>query len=222
MAVLEEAGIAILSPIASLWQGFIAVFPGLVAALVIIILGYFISLLLGHVVKIVLRKFGADKILGKVKAPASLQNFSVSSMTGRLTKWYVFIIFLGEAANVLSLGVLSNLFTRFVMWLPQLIVALLAVFVGFIVAYYVGHVIESDIKLKGARTMAKVFEYVILFIAFVIALEQIGLEVDLLKNSFLLVLGALSFGVALAIGLSFGLGLKGNAAKAFADLKKKF
>ncbi|MFH1065386.1 MAG: hypothetical protein V1734_02665 [Nanoarchaeota archaeon] len=222
MAVLEEAGIAILSPLASLWQGFIAIFPGLVAALIIIILGYFVSLLLGHVVKIVLGKLGADKIMGKVKAPSSLQNFSVSSMTGRLTKWYVFIIFLGEAANILKLGVLSELFTRFVLWLPQLIIALLAVFVGFIVAYYVGHVIESDIKLKGAKTMAKVFEYVILFIAFVIALEQIGLQVDLLKNAFLIVLGALGLGVALAIGLSFGLGLKGDAAKMFANMKKKF
>ena len=199
-----------------------AIFPGLVAALLIIILGYFISLLLGYVAKFVLRKLGADKILGKVKAPASLQNFSVSGITGRLVKWYVFIIFLGEAAGILNLGVLSELFTRFVLWLPQLIVAMMAVFVGFIVAYYVGHVIEADIKLKGARTMAKVFEYVILFIAFVIALEQIGLQVDLLKNAFLLVLGALSFGVALAIGLSFGLGLKGNAAKMFADMKKKF
>lgn len=222
MAVLEEAGIALLSPLASLWQGFIAIFPGLVAALIIIILGYFISLLLGHVAKIVLGKIGADKIMGKVKAPASLQNFSVSSMTGRLIKWYVFIIFLGEAASVLELGVLSELFTRFVLWLPQLIVALLAVFVGFIVAYYVGHIIESDIKLKGAKTMAKVFEYVILFIAFVIALEQIGLQVDLLKNTFLLLVGSLGLGVAIAIGLSFGLGLKGDAARMFGNLKKKF
>lgn len=222
MAILEEAGLAVVSPIASLYKEFVAIFPGLVAALLIIILGYFISLLLGYVAKFVLRKLGADKILGKVKAPASLQNFSVSGITGRLVKWYVFIIFLGEAAGILNLGVLSELFTRFVLWLPQLIVAMMAVFVGFIVAYYVGHVIEADIKLKGARTMAKVFEYVILFIAFVIALEQIGLQVDLLKNAFLLVLGALSFGVALAIGLSFGLGLKGNAAKMFADMKKKF
>ncbi|MEK6863871.1 MAG: hypothetical protein AABX27_01145 [Nanoarchaeota archaeon] len=222
MAILEEAGLAVVSPIASLYKEFVAIFPGLVAALLIIILGYFISLLLGYVAKFVLRKLGADKILGKVKAPVSLQDFSVSGITGRLVKWYVFIIFLGEAAGILNLGVLSELFTRFVLWLPQLIVAMMAVFVGFIVAYYVGHVIEADIKLKGARTMAKVFEYVILFIAFVIALEQIGLQVDLLKNAFLLVLGALSFGVALAIGLSFGLGLKGNAAKMFADMKKKF
>lgn len=222
MAIFEDAGVAILSPLGSLWQGFVAVFPGLIAALIIIVLGYFISLLLGHVVKFMLGKIGADKVMAKVKAPGSLQKFSISGITGRLTKWYVFIIFLGEAANVLNLGLLSNLFARFVLWLPQLIVALLAVFVGFVVAYYVGHVIESDVKLKGSKTMAKVFEYVILFIAFVIALEQIGIQVDLLKNAFLIILGALGLGFALAIGLSFGLGLKGNANKMFADLKRKF
>ncbi|MDD4878217.1 MAG: hypothetical protein PHO02_04230 [Candidatus Nanoarchaeia archaeon] len=222
MAVLEDAGVAIVTPIGSLWQSFVAVFPGLVAALIIIVLGYFISLLLGHVVKFVLGKLGADKIMSKVKAPDALQKFSVSGITGRLTKWYVFILFLGESANVMNLGILSNMFTRFVLWLPQLIIAMLAVFVGFIVAYYVGHIIEADIKMKGSRTMARVFEYVILFIAFVIALEQIGIQVDLLKNTFLILIGALGLGVAIAIGLSFGLGLKGNTAKMFADLKRKF
>ncbi|MDI6737433.1 MAG: hypothetical protein QME12_02845 [Nanoarchaeota archaeon] len=222
MAVFEEAGIAILTPIGSLWQGFLAVFPGLVAALIIIVLGYFVSLLFGHVVKFLLRKIGSDKVLAKVKAPDALQKFSISGITGRLTKWYVFIIFLGEAANVLNLGIMSDMFARFVLWLPQLIIALLAVFTGFVVAYYVGHVIEKDVALKGSKTMAKVFEYVILFIAFVIALEQIGIQVDLLKNTFLILVGAIGLGIALAIGLSFGLGLKGNAAKMFADLKRKF
>lgn len=222
MAVLEEAGIAILTPVGSLWQGFVKVFPGLIAALIIIVLGYFISLLLGHVVKFVLAKIGSDKVLAKVKAPDALQKFSISGIAGRLTKWYVFIIFLGEAANVLNMGVLSDMFTRFVLWLPQLIIAMLAVFTGFVVAYYVGHIIEKDVGLKGSKTMAKVFEYVILFIAFVIALEQIGIQVDLLKNMFLIIIGALGLGLALAIGLSFGLGLKGNAAKTFAEIKRKF
>ncbi len=221
MAGLEEAGLAILTPLASLWQGFLEVFPGLVAAVIILIIGYFVSLLLGHVVKLVLGKIGADKILGKVKAPQSLQKMSIASITGRLTKWYVFIIFLGEAANVLRLGLLSQLFGRFVLWLPQLIVGLLAVFTGFVVAYYVGHIIESDVKLRGAKVMSKVFEYVILFIAFVIALEQIGIQVDLLKNSFLILLGSLGLGLALAVGLSFGLGMQGKAAKTFESLKKK-
>ena len=220
MAVLEEAGVAIVTPLVSLWQGFLAVFPGLVAAIVIIILGYFISLLLGHVVKVVLRKLNADKIMARVKAPASLQGLSISSITGRLTKWYVFIIFLGEAANVLSLGVMSDMFSRLVLWLPQLIIAMLAVFVGFVVAYYVGHVVETDVKMKGAKSMAKLFEYVIMFIAFVIGLEQIGLQVDLLKSTFLILVAALGFGIALAVGLSFGLGLKAQAAKMFEKVKK--
>ncbi|HII14847.1 MAG TPA: hypothetical protein HA362_00880 [Nanoarchaeota archaeon] len=220
MAVLEEAGLAILSPLESLWQGFLTIFPGLVAAIIILILGYFVSLLVGHVVKVVLRHLNADKILGKVKAPAALQSISVSGITGRLTKWYIFIIFMGEAANVLSLGMLSDMFSRFVLWLPQLIIAMLAVFVGFVVAYYVGHVVETDVKIRGAKSMAKVFEYVILFIAFVIGLEQIGLQVDLLKSTFLILVAALGFGVALAVGLSFGLGLKGQAAKTFEKLKR--
>lgn len=222
MAVFEEAGLAIISPLASLWKEFVAVFPGIVAAIIILIIGYFVSLLLGHVVRIVLAKLKADNILGKVKAPDSLTKLSISSLAGRVTKWYVFIIFLGEAANVLNLGLMSDMFLRLVLWLPQLIVALLSVFVGLIIAYYVGHIIEKDVALKGSRTMARVFEYVIMFIAVVIALEQIGLEVDLLKNTFLILVGSLGLGIALAIGLSFGLGLKGDAAKSFAQLKKKF
>jgi len=221
MALFEEEAIQIITPLANLWNGFVEVFPGIIAAIIILIIGYLVSLLLGYVVKVVLSKLKVDKVLEKIKAPEAISKLRISSIFGQLTKWYIFLIFFGSAVDVLNLGVLSSLMERFALWLPQLIIAILSVFVGLVVAYYVGHLIKEEAAIKGAETAAKLFEYVIIFIAVVIALEQIGIEVSILENTFLILVAAFGFGCALAIGLSFGLGMKAQAAKYFEKAKKK-
>lgn len=219
--VLEEAAVQILHPLVSLWQSFVDVFPGIVAAIIILIIGYFIALLLGHVVRIVLSKLKVDNVLGKVNAPKSVSKVRVSSILGQLTKWYVFIVFLGSAAEVLELGALSELLVRFVLWLPQLIIAILAVFLGLIVAYYVSHIIETEAKVKGAKALGSMFKFIVLFIAIIIALEQIGIEVSILENTFLILIGGVALGAAIALGISFGQGLKGPVAQFIANMKKR-
>ena len=208
MAFFEDAAFQILSPLVNLWQSFVVVFPGIIAAIIILIIGYFVALLLGHVVRIVLAKLKVDGVLGRVDAPKAISKLRISSILGQLTKWYIFIIFLGSAAEVLTLGALSDLLTRFVLWLPQLIIAILSVFLGLIVAYYVSHIIEKEAKIQGSRAVAGLFRVLVLFIAIIIALEQIGIEVSILENTFLILIGGLALGMAIALGMSFGQNLK--------------
>ena len=54
-----------------------------------------------------------------------------------------------------------------------------------------------------------------------IALEQVGLEVSILENTFLILVGGLSLGLAISLGISFGHNLKAPVAKFIANLKKK-
>jgi hypothetical protein len=74
--------------------------------------------------------------------------------------------------------------------------------------------------MKGMRLASRLLNIVIIFLAFVIALEQIGIEVAIIKNTFLIIIGSLGLGVALAIGLAFGLGMKGQANQMFGKFKK--
>ncbi len=221
MVYIEEAASQILTPIVNLWNGFVKIFPGIVAALIILIIGYLFAYLLGRFVKIVLSKLKVDTVLKRVDAPKAVSKVRISAILGQLTKWYVFIIFLGSAAEVLTLGALSNLLTKFVYWLPHLIVGILAVFLGMVVAYYVAHMIEKEANIKGAKQMAMLFKFIVIFISIMIALEQIGLEVEILENTFLILVGGLALGMAIALGMSFGQNLKQPVGKFINQLKKK-
>jgi len=221
MANFEDVAIQLVNPFKELWNQFWQVMPSILIALLLLLAGYFIAYLLGRFVKLILGKLKVDTVLSKVDAPKAISKMNISAILGQLTKWGIFIIFLVSAAEVLKLGALSDLLSKFVVWLPQLIIAILSVFLGLIVAYYVAHIIEKETNIKGSKQMATLFKAIVIFIAIMIALEQVGLEVSILENTFLILVGGLSLGLAISLGISFGHNLKAPVAKFMANLKKK-
>lgn len=211
----------ILNPLFNLWLSFVDIFPGIVAALIILILGYLIGFIMGHAVRIILQKIGIDTQVQKSKLTKSIGNAHISALVGEITKWYIFVIFLQSAVDVLRLGTLSVILTQFALWLPDVIAAVLIVIFGLLFAQYVDLKIQETSKVKGSNTWGKVLKWAITLIIVVIALSQIGIDVSLLENIILLVVGAFAVGIALAIGLSFGLGSKGEAANIVKKITKK-
>ncbi|MFH1229801.1 MAG: hypothetical protein V1678_05270 [Candidatus Aenigmatarchaeota archaeon] len=222
MALIETAAENLLNPLVNLWNSFVSIFPGLIAAIFILIIGYLLALIIGHVVKVVIQRAGIDKAILKFKLPPTIGKIKVSSVLGQITKWYIFIIFIQAAADTVNLGTLSVLLAQFALWLPQLIVAVLAVFLGLFLAHYLSNLIERESQMKGIKYISNLFKVMIMFIAVVIALEQIGVEVSILQNTFLVIIGSIGIGFALAIGLAFGLGLKDKAAGMYESIKKNF
>lgn len=222
MAVLEDVTITVVTPLINLWNGIVEIFPGLVGGLVIAILGYLIALALGHGLRLLLEKAGLDTAVQKLKLPKTVGKLKLSNAFGTLTKWYIFIVFLQAAVDAMNLGTISILLTQLALWLPQLIIAVLAVLAGLFIAHYLANLLEEHSDMKGVRVASSFFKVLIVFIAVVIALEQVGLEVSILENAFLILLASLGLGFALAVGLSFGLGAKEEAKEWLARIRKNF
>ena len=153
-------------------------------------------------------------ILEKLRLDAAVRNAELSkavghthwsSVLGEITKWYIFIIFLQVAIDLLRLGTLTILLDRFVSWMPNIIAAILIVLFGFAVAHYV----ELKVHSKNSGAIASY------------SLKQIGIKVSLLENLVLLVVGAIAVGIAIALGIGLGSAMKGNSQKWIDDLKKK-
>lgn len=206
----------LLNPLINLWNSFVNILPGLVAAIIILIIGYLIAFIIGHAIKLVLQKLGLDNKLAKAKVSKAIGYTHMSAVIGEIIKWYIFVIFIQAAVDVLQLGALSIILNQFAMWLPNVIAAVIVVLFGLIFAHYVAIKIEEHSKVKGIGTLAKGLKIVIIFIVIVIALEQIGVDVSILKNGFLLLIA----GIALAIGLAFGHGGKKHADEAMKKLKR--
>ena len=127
-------------------------------------------------------------------------------------KWIIRFVFLVAAANVLGMTQVSVLLNQILLWLPNLLIAVVILLVAPLLGRFVRGVIEVGAGQMGfgnARILGRIAEIAIVAFAVVIALYQIGIANDLISILFIGVVGA----VAIAFGLAFGLGGREVAAE---------
>lgn len=217
---LVTTGNLILDPLYRLWYSLVGVVPSIILALLILILGYCVAYLIGHLVSLGLDKLGLTARLKKANLMKVAGHTNVPALTGEIVKWFVFVIFLTEAVSVLNLGALSSLLDSFVRWLPNVLVAVVVFFAGVAFVHYLDAKIREHTSMKGMRVISAIVKIIVYFLVIVIGLKQIGVNVDVLQNAFLILVAALGLGVALALGIGLGLGLRGEAEGLLKEAKK--
>ena len=218
--LLTETTVAILNPLQQLWLEAVRVVPNLVGAVLVLVIGVFVASILGHALRVLLEKTKMDLALRKAKLTKAVGHTNVPSLLGELLKWFVIIIFLEQAVSLVNLGSLSALLNAFVLWLPQLLIAVIVFLLGLAGAHFAEFKVLEHTNLKGMRASAKVLKWVIVIVVSLVSLRQIGVDVGVLENTFLVVIAALGAGVALALGIGLGLGLKKEAENVIRDVKK--
>ena len=217
---ISTTGSLILNPLISLWNSFVGILPGIIASIIVLIIGYFIALGIGHLIKMLLEKAGLDSYLEKSKFAKNVGHFHISKVFGEIAKWYIFLIFIQAGVDLLKLGTISALLNEFVLWLPNVIVAAIIVIFGVALAHFVSMKIEEHTVTKGVRFFSKLVKIVIYYIVLVIALQQIGVQASILENSFLLIVGAIAVGIAIALGVGLGKSMQPEGKEIVKDLKE--
>ena len=217
---LSATGVLILNPLVRLWNSFIDILPGIVAAIIILIIGYFVALGIGWGVKRLLEKTGIDKHMAKSKFSGAVGHTQVSGVLGEVTKWYVFLIFLQAGVDLLNLGTLSLYLDRFVLWLPNVIVAALIVIFGLAVTHFICRKIEEHTELKGVAMVSKIVKGVLVVLIVIMSLQQIGVNVRILENLVLLIVGAVAVGLAIAMGIGLGGALKDDGKNIVREVRQ--
>lgn len=219
--MIQEIGDSLVNPIVALWEGFVNVLPGLVGAIIVLLIGYIIAALVSAGIYHVFQKIKLDTwLLEKTKVRKLVGGLKLSQLLAVITKWYLFILFWSPAAGLVKLEGLSHFLTTVAGWVPNAIVSVLVLMVGIVIAGYVGDQIVET-KSKSSRMIGDAAKVVIIIVAALMALEQIGIRVALLQNVVLLLVGGAMAGVAIGIGIAFGLGGKDEAKSAIGKLKKK-
>ncbi|VVB81257.1 Uncharacterised protein [uncultured archaeon] len=217
MALLEEVA----SPFMRLGYGVIDAVPGVIAAILILIVGYIVAWIASRIVGGILDKVRFDRwVLHKTNFTSVVGEFRLSHFLEVITKWYVFILFLPAAANVINLGAVQNFLLDVAMWIPQVILAVVIGLLGLMAADYVGaRIVET--RAKGAHVASLVARGSIWVFTAIIVLDQIGVKIDFATNSLLIILAGIMFGLALTFGIGFGFALKDDAKKILSDFKRK-
>lgn len=194
--------------------------PKLAGALVVILIGVVVAWAVKTVVVRVLKyvriKPYTDAIgLNKVFP----EKLDIVELLGDLAKWIIIIVFLLPALEILDLNQVNDLVQQVVIYLPNVIVAVVIVVVGAIVADLVARVVESTAQTIGAKTAAvaaDVARWSIVVFVILAALLQLGIATTIIDR---LVTGFVAM-IAIAGGLSFGLGGQDAAKDAVTRLRK--
>ena len=217
MVLLEEVA----SPFLRLGYGVIDAVPGVIAAILVLVVGYIVAWIVSRLVGGVLDKVRFDRwVLHKTNFSSVVGEFRLSHFLEVITKWYVFILFLPAAANVINLGAVQNFLLDVARWIPQVILAVVIGLLGLMAADYVGaRIVET--RAKGARAAALAAQIAIWVFTAVIVLDQVGVKIDFATNSLLIIIAGIMFGLALMFGIGFGFALKDDAKKMIGEFKRK-
>ena len=197
------------------WMEIANFLPKLLAAIVILAIGWLVAKLARNAVKRLLEFAGFDSLAHKSGLESFLkhgeQELSFSSIIGVVVYWLVILLFIDVGAKMIGLGEVANMVNALASYLPHVIVAILIMIFGTLLARFVNRLVFAwlhGIEFKGALIASTSAEYIIQIFALFVALEQLGIGTQLLTALFVIVFGA----AFLALAIAFGLGGKDWAA----------
>jgi hypothetical protein len=215
--VLQTWGNTITGAFQGIWSGIVDFLPNLVAAIIIFIIGWIVGSLVGKVVAQIIKAIKLDTALeqagfGNVVKRAGF-NLNSGRFIGGLVEWFIIVAFLVAAFDVLGLTQV-NVFLQSVvlLYLPQVIVAVLILLVSVVIADALSKIVVGSARAAGVRSanfLGTVTKWAIWIFALLAALVQLGIAVGFIQTLFTGVVVALS----LAFGLAFGLGGQEAAAR---------
>ncbi len=217
--VFSQTGAAIVSPIVRIFDSIVGQIPFLIGAIVVLIVGYFVGLALGHVTRVILLRLGLDKWIEREQI--TKKKVHASLMIGEFVKWFTFIVFLTQAVALVKFDSIANLLERFTLWLPNVLWAAAVMIVGIGISHFVESRIDRATELSSVRFTAKVLKGILVIIFVVVGLKLVIPEISLLENLIMIIIGALAVGIALALGIGFGLGFKKEAEGMLREIKKR-
>jgi len=207
----------------SLWTGFINFLPSFLGAIIIFIIGWVIASVLGKLSAQIIRVLRIDSILEKMGFKKSLEranlNLDSSKFMSELVRWFFIIVFLMAATDILGLTQVTDFLVRVLLYIPQLIVAVLILLAAVLIANFLQRIVKASVEAAGfqsANTLATITKWSILVFAILAALIQLGIAPALIQTIFTGFIAAL----VISSGLAFGLGGKDFAASILNKFRK--
>ena len=211
--VFQNTGAVVANSLQSLWIGVIGFIPELIVALIIFLVGWIVAALLARAVEQIVASIKLDSALRGAGLEATLTRagFALNSgrFLGELVKWFIIVVFLVAALDVLRLDQVTMFLRQVVLgYLPQVIVAVLIMLVAVVIAEAMRKLVvgaAQAAQIRSAGFLGAVTKWAIWIFALLAALIQLGIAVSFLQTLFT--------GVIVALSLAFGLGGQQAAAR---------
>lgn len=182
--------------------------PRLALALVVLIVGWFLAKAARFAIVRGLRAVNFHVVTQRAGLDGFLHDGGIESdsteILGLLVYWVVILGALLVAFNSLGLAYVTDVLMRVLLFVPRVMVAILILAFGAYFARFIGNAITAycrNIHIQDADLLGRLAQYAIVTFVVLIALDQVNIGGDIVRQSFLIVLAGLVFALALAFGL---------------------
>ncbi len=207
---------AMWDPSTTALASFMHFLPSLLGAIVVLLIGWFLSGFLAQLIGAGLARVGADR----ASVHAGVDNFltragtnwKASRIVAELIRWFVFLIFVQAAASLLAMPQLTSVINSIILFIPNVVVAMAILVAGALIAKFVAGLVRGSVSELGVASpsiLGKLTYAGILTVAIMAALDQLGVAETIVQTLFIGMVGA----VSLATGLAFGLGGRDVASR---------
>lgn len=209
-------GAALTTSLATALSLFLGAIPRIIGFLVILVIGWLISGALAAGVAALLRAVKFNVLAQRSGFHGFIHNMGLrtdpSGLLANIVKWFVRLIALVVAFDALGLPAVSQVLQQFLLWIPNLVVAVVVLVIAGLAANALSNLVRGSTEQAGFDNpdlLANITRIALWAFGIVVAVNQIGVAQELVNTLFMGFVGAL----ALAAGLAFGLGGRETAAQ---------
>ena len=213
---VTDWGQAIMTSVATALALLLGAIPKVIGFAVILIIGWIIASALATAVAAILRTVKFNELAQRAGISGFVQKMGVhtdaAGFLATLVKWFVRLIVLVTAFDALGLPAVSQVLQQILLWLPNLVVALVVLVIAGLAANALAGLVRgatAESGLGNPDVLASIARVAVWAFAIVVAVNQIGVATTIVNTLFMATVGA----VAVAFALAFGLGGRDTAAQ---------
>lgn len=207
----------------NLWFGVASFIPNLLGALIVFVIGLVVASGLGALVEKIFDAVKLDSFLTKLGLTPYFERAGLrlhgSRFMGQLVNWFLIIVFLLAATDILGLSAFSSFLGEVLAYIPNIVVAVLIMLAAIVIGNFLKRTVTASVmgsKLDGATFLGSLALWVTTVFGFLAALVQLNIAPSIINT---LVIGFIAM-LALAGGLAFGLGGKEYASHLLNKLRE--
>lgn len=213
---VRDTGDALRASLAGALNTLLSAIPRVIGFAIVIIVGWIVSYLLSRGVEALLRAVRFNDLARRSGFADFVQKTGVrndsAAVIANIAKWFVRLITLVVAFDTLGLPAVSGVLQQLLLWLPNLVVALVVLVIGGLAANALSQLVRgatAEAGFSNPNVIAAVTKVAVWAFTIVVAVNQLGIATTLINTLLIGVVGAFT----LAFGLAFGLGGRARAAQ---------
>jgi len=211
-------------PLRDVYDKLVTFLPNLLTGIAVFVLGLLLAWLVKVLVVRVIRLLKLDSAFARSGVTDALQKMAAkdtpAKLIGRMFFWLVAVIFFVLSLSVMKVPVIDQLLEKFLLYLPNIFVALIVLAIGTFLGNFLGRaalIASVNAGVRLSSLLSKGVKTVIMLFALAMSLEQLGIGRSTVIAAFTVVFG----GVVLALALAFGLGGQEQARRLIEKRFKK-